>query len=96
MVRLLDCLHGEGMLNKLKDILIKFKIKFERDNYIMKDKYDQWITISALIKAILDFIETGDEFKLSQFFDSLSTKPSIPRDIKIDMKLNDKHNWTDK
>ena len=58
----------------LKDILTKLKIKLERDNYLMENKYDQWITMSALIDGILDFVETGDEFQLSQLMESLHAK----------------------
>ena len=58
----------------LKGILTKLKIKLERDNYLMENKYDQWITMSALIDGILDFVETGDEFQLSQLMESLHAK----------------------
>ena len=59
---------------RLIDILTKLKIKLERDNYLMENKYDQWITMSALIDGILDFVETGDEFQLSQLMESLHAK----------------------
>ena len=58
----------------LKGILTKLKTKLERDNYLMENKYDQWITMSALVDGILDFVETGDEFQLSQLFESLHAK----------------------
>ena len=79
----------------LKGILTKLKTKLERDNYVMKNEYNQWITMSALIDGILDFVETGDEFQLSQLLGSLNPKPSVTRDIKIDMKLGDKYSWTE-
>ena len=58
----------------LKGILTKLKTKLERDNYLIENKYDQWITMSALIDGILDFVETGDEFQLSQLTESLHAK----------------------
>ena len=67
----------------LKGILTKLKIKLERDNYLMENKYDQWITMSALIDGILDFVETGDEFQLSRLMESLHAKKYNSKQLEV-------------
>ena len=68
----------------LEEKLTVIKTKLERDNYLMKNKYNQWITMSALIDGILDFVETGDEFQLSQLMESLHAKKYNSKQITFD------------